>query len=76
MNRRELGSALEEFRGENSRLKLLQELKKFLIQEMEDFPTRESDANEHKLNMLIRDLEEDLDRIENEKLGEWDPAQG
>lgn len=76
MGRRELESALEEFRDENSRLKLLQELKKFLIQEMEDFPTRESDANEHKLNMLIRDLEEDLDRIENEKLGEWDPAQG
>jgi len=76
MGRGELKEAVEEFSEENSRLRLLQVLKDLLVEEMESFPTRESDANEHKLNMLIRDLEEDLDRIENEKLGDWDPAQG
>lgn len=76
MNRQDLEEAAEGFGEENSQVRLLQVLKDLLVEEMEDFPTRESDANEHKLNMLIRDLEEDLDRIENQKLGEWDPAQG
>lgn len=76
MNRQELEDAVEDFRKDNSQVRLLQALKDLLVEEMEEFPTRESDANEHKLNMLIRDLEEDLDSIENEKLGDWDPAQG
>lgn len=70
-----LEEAVEEFREENSQVKLLQALKTLLVDEMDDFPTRKSDANEHKLNMLIRDLEEDLDRIETEKLRDWDPEQ-
>ncbi len=76
MGQEELESAVENFRKENSQVRLLQVLKDILMDEMQGFSTRDSDANEHKLNMLIRDLEEDLDRIENEKLGDWDPAQG
>jgi hypothetical protein len=76
MSRRDLEEAVEEFREDNSQVRLLQTLKDLLVEEMEEFPTRDSDANEHKLNMLIRDLEENLDSIENEKLGDWDPAQG
>ena len=75
MSREDLESAVENFRKENSQIRLLQTLKSILMDEMKDFPTRDSDANEHKLNMLIRDLEEDLDSVENEKLGDWDPAQ-
>jgi len=75
MNQEKLEDVIEEFREENSQVRLIQFLKEKLITEMDDFSTNDSDANEHKLNMLIRDLEEDIDRIENEKLGEWDPAQ-
>lgn len=75
MGREILEEAVEEFREGNSQVRLLQALKTLLIDEMDDFPTQGSDANEHKLNMLIRDLEEDLDRIETEKLRDWDPEQ-
>jgi hypothetical protein len=76
MDRQELEEAVQEFQEDNSRIRTLQVLKDFLVSGMKEFPAKESDANEHKLNMLIRDLEEDLDKIENEKLGDWDPAQG
>lgn len=75
MNREEFEDALEEFKEDNSEVIVLQTVKDFLVQEMDYFPTGEDDANEHKLNMLIRNLEEDLDRIESEKLRDWDPEQ-
>jgi hypothetical protein len=73
MSREKLESALEEYASENSDLRLINFLRSELVERMEEFSTEESDANEHKLNMVIRDLEEDLDRIENQKLSDWDP---
>jgi hypothetical protein len=73
MSSKKLESALEEYASENSDLRLINFLRSELVERMEKFSTEESDANEHKLNMVIRDLEEDLDRIENQKLSDWDP---
>ena len=73
--RDELEEAVEEFRNENSDLKVLQRLKDLLVGELDDFSLSETDINEHKLNMIIRNLEEDLDRIENEKLHDWNPEE-
>ncbi len=70
-----LEEAVEEFREENSDLKVLQRLNDLLVGELEDFSLSETDINEHKLNMIIRNLEEDLDRIENEKLHDWNPEE-
>lgn len=70
-----LEEAVKEFRSENSGLKTLQTLKELLVAEMDEFNLGDSDTNEHKLNMIIRNLEEDLDRIENEKLHEWNPEE-
>lgn len=70
-----LEQAIEEFRSQNSDLKVLQRLKEALIGEMDEFNLGDSDTNEHKLNMIIRNLEEDLDRIENEKLHDWNPEE-
>lgn len=67
--------AVEEFRKHNSDLKVLQRLKDLLVRELEDFSLSETDINKHKLNMIIRNLEEDLDRIENEKLHDWNPEE-
>lgn len=66
-------SALEEFREEASSAEVLRVLVNELVNELEAFDVEESDSNEHRLNMVIRGLEEDLDRIENDKLAEWDP---
>jgi hypothetical protein len=73
MSSKKLESALEEYASENSDLRLINFLRSELVERMEEFSTEESDANEHKLNMVIRNLEEDLDRIENQKLSDWDP---
>lgn len=66
-------SALEEFRQEASSVEVLRVLVNELVNELEDFDVEASSSNEHRLNMVIRGLEEDLDRIENDKLAEWDP---
>ncbi|MFB6116531.1 MAG: hypothetical protein ABEK10_03375 [Candidatus Nanosalina sp.] len=71
----ELKEAVGKFRSRNSELKTLQRLKDLLVEEMDDFDLGDSDTNEHKLNMIIRNLEEDLDRIESEKLHDWNPEE-
>jgi len=73
MSREEFESALEKFREEASSVEVLRVLVNEFVNELEDFDVEASDSNEHRLNMIIRDLEEDLDRIENDKLAEWDP---
>lgn len=70
-----IDKAVEKKREESSDLRVLQELKNKLVEELEDFSLSETDINEHKLNMIIRNLEEDLDRIENEKLRDWNPEE-
>lgn len=73
MSRESFESALEEFKEEASSVEVLRVLVNEFVTELEDFDVEASDSNEHRLNMVIRDLEEDLDRIENDKLAEWDP---
>ncbi len=71
----QLDEAIQELKSKNSSLKVLHRLKDALITELDDFSLSESDINEHKLNMVIRNLEEDLDRIESEKLHDWNPEE-
>ncbi|WP_414838070.1 hypothetical protein ACK3SF_01570 [Candidatus Nanosalina sp. VS9-1] len=73
MSREEVKEALENFREEASSIEVMRFLRDELVDEMNDFPVEDSDSNEHQLNMVIRGLEEDLDLIENRKLGDWDP---
>lgn len=75
MERKEVLEVLEEYRDANSEQKLLHLLKNKLVSEMENWETG-SEHQKHDLNMMIRDLEEELDYIESEKLTEFDPEQG
>lgn len=73
MSRKELEDDLKDFRSKASSVEVMRFLKNELVNEMKNFPVEDSDSNEHRLNMVIRDLEEELDLIENSKLGDWDP---
>lgn len=72
MDERELEEYISEYRDSNSRLEAIQALKDQLVQELESFSVNTS-RQEHDLNLVIRDLEEELDWIENEKLSGFDP---
>ncbi|MFB6203442.1 MAG: hypothetical protein ABEK01_03030 [Candidatus Nanohaloarchaea archaeon] len=74
MEREALEEKLEEFKDANSRQKLVEFLKERIVEELEGMPT-DSDRQKHRLNLLIRDLEEEMDWIENDKLAEFDPEQ-
>ena len=47
-------------------------LKQQLVEELESLDP-ETDSRKHELNLLIRDLEEELDYIESSKLADFDP---
>ncbi|MFB6115536.1 MAG: hypothetical protein ABEK04_04515 [Candidatus Nanohalobium sp.] len=74
MEKKELEEYIDEYRDSNSRYQTIQALKDKLVKEMEDMDL-ETSRQEHDLNLIIRDLEEELDWIENEKLAEFDPEQ-
>ena len=74
MEREELVEKLEEFRDAHSSNKLIDLLKEELIDELDRMEVS-TDRHRHELNLLIRDLEEELDYIESEKLSEFDPEQ-
>ncbi len=74
MQESELREVLQEYEDANSASQLMEFLKDELIQKLEDFPA-ESDRQKHNLNLVIREIEEELDWIENEKLTEFDPEQ-
>ncbi|MFB6174688.1 MAG: hypothetical protein ABEJ87_01785 [Candidatus Nanohalobium sp.] len=74
MEDEELLEYINEYRDSKSRLEAIQALKDKLISEMESLEV-DTSRQEHNLNLLIRDLEEELDWIENEKLAEFDPEQ-
>jgi CTP:phosphocholine cytidylyltransferase-like protein len=74
MKREELLEYLNEYRDANSEQQLIQLLKQKLVEELETWETV-TDRQRHDLNMMIRDLEEELDYIESEKLAEFDPEQ-
>lgn len=74
MKESELREVLEEYEDENSASRLMDFLKEELIQKLEEFPA-DNDRRRHDLNLMIREIEEELDWIENEKLTEFDPEQ-
>lgn len=74
MEDEELEEYISEYRDSNSRLEVIEALKDRIVQELEAFDV-DTSREEHDLNMVIRDLEEELDWIENEKLAEFDPEQ-
>lgn len=74
MEREEIVEVLEQYRDAHSDHKLLQVLKDELVKEMEQTEIT-TDRQRHELNLLIRDLEEELDYIESDKLSEFDPEQ-
>lgn len=72
LDKDEIIELLGEYRDSNSGVKLIQLLKEQLVKEMEQMEVT-TDRQSHELNMIIRDLEEELDYIESEKLSEFDP---
>lgn len=74
MEEAELREVLQEYEDANSASQLMEFLKDELIEKLEEFPA-ESDRQKHNLNLVIREIEEELDWIENEKLTEFDPEQ-
>lgn len=73
-DREQIKALLSEFRDTNSIQEEAEFLKDRLIDAMEKVPAR-TEAQKHRLNLLIRELEEELDWIENGKLAEFDPEQ-
>ncbi len=63
---------LEEFKDSNSQHELLELLKNYFIEELGQIEPV-NDRQKHDLNLFIRELEEELDWIESEKLSEFDP---
>jgi hypothetical protein len=74
MEESELREVIQEYEDANSISQLMNFLKDELIQKLEEFPA-ENDRQKHNLNMVIREIEEELDWIENKKLSEFDPEQ-
>lgn len=72
LTKEEIVEILGEYRDAHSGVKLVQLLKEQLVQEMEQMEVA-TDRQSHELNLIIRDLEEELDYIESEKLSEYDP---
>lgn len=74
MKTAEVKEVLQEYADARSEQKLIQLLKEELLQHLEEKHV-DSEAQKHELNLIIRDIEEELDWIENEKLAEFDPEQ-
>jgi hypothetical protein len=74
MKESELQEFLQQYEDANSATQLMEFLKDELIEKLEEFPA-DSDRQKHNLNLIIREIEEELDWIENEKLTEFDPEQ-
>jgi len=73
-DRKQIEALLSEFRDANSVQEEAEFLKDKFVEALEEVPSR-TEAQKHNLNLLIRDIEEELDWIENEKLAEFDPEQ-
>lgn len=66
---------LDEIESSESSLSAVDSLKEHLLSRISNLDTS-SEGGRHRLNMLIRELDEELDRLENQKLGDWDPESG
>lgn len=65
---------ISEFEDSNSDIESVQALKDELISRVEALSV-ESSERKHLLNKVVRELEEELEWIENEKLPEFEPEQ-
>ncbi len=74
MEREEVLEVLDEFRDANSEHALVELLSSKLVNELESYEAA-TERQRHDLNLLIRELEEELDYIESDKLAEFDPEQ-
>lgn len=74
MNKEELKEVLQEYADANSEAQLVEFLKDQLVEQIEKWEVS-TERQKHNLNLLIRDIEEELDYIESEKLSEFDPEQ-
>ena len=74
MEEQEILEKLEDYKNDHSTNQLVELLKNKLVEELRQMPAQ-TDRRRHDLNLLIRELEEELDWIENEKLAEFDPEQ-
>ncbi|MFB6180790.1 MAG: hypothetical protein ABEJ93_02845 [Candidatus Nanohalobium sp.] len=74
MERKELHEYISEFEDSNSDIESVQALKDELISRVEALSV-ESSERKHLLNKVVRELEEELEWIENEKLPEFEPEQ-
>ncbi|MFB6182895.1 MAG: hypothetical protein ABEI78_02415 [Candidatus Nanohaloarchaea archaeon] len=74
MNKEETLEELNEYKDGKSRQDLIKLLINKLSKELEEYPVS-SDKQKHELNMMIRNIEEELDWIESKKLAEFDPEQ-
>lgn len=72
MSTQSVEEALEQFRDATSETELVELLSDKLVEELEGWKIS-TEGQKHELNMLIRDLEEELDYIESKKLSEYDP---
>lgn len=72
MEREEVIEILEQYGDAKSEQKLIQLLKNQLIKHLENKNT-DTNSQKHELNLVIREIEEEIDWIENEKLAEFDP---
>lgn len=67
-----LDEAVEQLRKDKNHLEIIRMLKNKLAEELKNFEIT-SDNAEHHLNLIVRETEEELDHIENEKLVNYDP---
>lgn len=72
MEKSELMEVLDQYRDSESDLELVRVLKEKMVQVLDSVDV-DSDSRRHDLNMMMRDIEEELDYIESEKLAEYDP---
>lgn len=72
VEKNELEEYLQEYADSNSLQSLVEFLKDQLIEALDDHPS-DTENQKHNLNILVRELEKDLDWIENRKLAEFDP---
>lgn len=74
MEKKEIVEKLDEYRDAHSPQKLLDFLVEQISEELDGF-SAETEQQRHQLNMVVRELEEELDWVESEKLAGFDPEQ-
>ena len=72
MDKSELDKLVNEYEDKNSSADSIEFLKDKLFEKLREFPVKK-DSQQHRLNLVIREIEKELDWVETEKLAEYDP---